>query len=211
MYKEFVERSRNLNSINFLANNIDISKIKLDLKTKTILDVIEKRESFRYFSKDINHLNLDLLEKIVNHGETIIKGLQIENYVEICFIDNNELINRNFQGVYYREDENWVLKTKLDKESISRETLYLQTEMHDASGVFFFEWKVNNIPRENNLGNYRYMNAISGLLGHQLSLKATELELKGTIFAGITLVEYQVEILKSFNDSRLPIFAFSVE
>lgn len=142
MYKEFVERSRNLNSINFLGNNIDISKIKLDLKTKTVLDVIEKRESFRYFSKDISHLNLDLLEKLYDHGEAIIKGLQIENYVEICFIDNNKLINRNFQGVYYREDENWVLKTKLDKESISRETLIYKQKCMMLVGCSFLSGKL---------------------------------------------------------------------
>lgn len=75
MYKEFVERSRNLNFINFLGNNIDILKIKLDLKIKIVLDVIEKREFFRYFSKDISYLNLDLLEKLYDYGEVIIKGL----------------------------------------------------------------------------------------------------------------------------------------
>ena len=55
------------------------------------------------------------------------------------------------------------------------------------------------------------MLSISGLLGHQLSLKAAEMELKGTIFAGLTLIEYLQEIQQSRQIKQLPLFAFAIQ
>ena len=92
---------------------------------------------------------------------------------------------------------------------ITKDSLYIQEEMHNATVVIFFLWNTQNLENFDTVF-YKDILFISGFLGHQLSILATRKETRGTVFAGITLVEF-FGLTKNSLNTQMPVFAFAVE
>ena len=81
--------------------------------------------------------------------------------------------------------------------------------MHYATVVIFFLWDTQNLEKVDTVV-YKDILFMSGFFGHQLSILAAQKETRGTVFAGITLVEFYGLTKYSFN-TQMPVFAFAIE
>jgi hypothetical protein len=182
------------------------------LPLKNLEEIIEKRSSFRLFSKTKNRISRDTLLDFCTYVNFLVETIfhDIQNELSLYIIDNDHIINQSSKGPSIFTFYNGEFEEQSTFLTIQRDSLYLQEEMHDASVVFFFVWDKKNLSQKYPLRFYREINMISGFLGHQLSLKATSLDFRGTIFAGISPVEFSA-ILQKDPYQYLPIFAFAME
>ncbi|MGE7917637.1 hypothetical protein ACQKM9_01660 [Viridibacillus sp. NPDC093762] len=209
MYNQYVIQSRNNYSQSILSPTISSEAWPFPLLKEKFINTLSKRESFRLFDVSKRQLTNNQLNSLATHATQCITQFHLQDLLKVCFIDQAKLLSTE-RAVYIRNQQEWEQKCVLTNSSIE-ESLYLQLEMHRASGVFYFEWDVNRITEFKRLIDYRYMLAMSGLLGHQLSLKATEMELRSTVFAGLTLIEYLEELQHNREMQRLPLFAFAIQ
>ncbi|MFL0584952.1 hypothetical protein ACH0B6_20575 [Solibacillus silvestris] len=209
MYAQYVQQSRNNYGNSILPQKINGEDFPIPFSTNEILDVVENRESFRLFNVEDREVSIEQLNTIVSHLQQCINFFGLTNLVRICFIDHANLFEESISAQRFSEDK-W---TKLRDHIGNKEAdfLYLQKEMHYASGVIYFEWDVNALASRDNLLDYKYVLAISGLLGHQASLVVSKMSLKGTVFAGITLVEFLEEIARDREMNYLPVFAYAIQ
>lgn len=209
MYAQYVQESRNSCHSSILPKTLEQGKFPIMFSTDEILDVVKNRESFRLFNENNRELSIEQLNMIVAHLQQCIDFFRLTNQVSICFVDHANIFDESV-NVHKYDGEQWIkIRDQIGNEN--KEYLYLQKEMHYASGVIYFEWDVKSLSQRENLADYKYMLAISGLLGHQVSLVVSKMALKGTVFAGITLVEFFEEIAKEREMNSLPIFAFAVQ
>lgn len=209
MYGKYVAQSKNNFSKSILSPTISNDEWPFPFEKENFLETLSKRKSYRFFNVNDRQLTKIQLNMLANHVMDCLNHFQLQDLVHVCFIDQSKLFALD-RGVYFKNLEDWEQKCLLTASSVE-ESLFLQKEMHRASGIFYFEWNVEYINSFNRLIDYCYMLSISGLLGHQLSLKASEMELKGTIFAGLTLIEYLQEIQQSRQIKQLPLFAFAIQ
>lgn len=211
MYEQYVRKSRNNFSESILSPTLTSEDWPFPLSKEKFIDTISKRKSFRLFNVKEHQLTIEQLGELATHATQCIEHFNLQHILNVCFIDQANLLSAKERSVYVRLQQGWKKNCKLMSDLNIEETLYLQKEMHQASGVFYFEWDVNLIREFDRLIDYRFMLAISALLGHQLSLKASELKLLGTVFAGLTLIEYLEEIQQSREMNHLPLFAFAIQ
>lgn len=175
--------------------------------------LIKERTSFRMFNRHQNRLSLADITAFCTYIEKQLGTIfrDIKEDVEIYVIDNDALLdNDSGEGSsIYTYHEGVFTQQKLYS-PITRKSLYLQEEMHDASVVFFFVWNKGKLEENYPPRYYREINMISGFLGHQLSLKAAEQNFQGTIFAGLSPVEFSA-ILRKDTDTFIPLFAYAME
>jgi len=209
MYAQYVQESRNNFTNTILPQTLEQEKFPMMLTNDEILEVVKKRESFRLFEVNNRELTVEQLNKIADHLQQCIDFFGLTNIVRLCFIDHANLLGTSVT-VHQYDEAKWI-EIRNEIGTGHDEYLYLQKEMHYASGVFYFEWDLQPVSERDILTDYKYILAISGLLGHQASLVVAHLELKGTVFAGITLVEYLEEIVKERTMNTLPVFAYAVQ
>ena len=172
---------------------------------------ILNRESFRYFDKKASRLSLGDLETFASYFDSLRTGMGISvQALSLHVIDNIGLIHTGSAGsAAYRYADGRFEARKLN-EPIGRESLYIQEEMHDAGAVLFFVWKLSFFERQELRDRYyRELMSLSGFFGHQCSLLAANRGIKGTVFAGLSPVEFY-SVFEDGED-EIPIFAFAIE
>jgi hypothetical protein len=174
---------------------------------------LDERASFRLFSKSVHRISYANLISIGNYLSLLIEENfpAIKTDVSINIIDNDSIIDTttNTQSSIYVFQDN-EFKKQATYLPINGDTLYLQEEMHNSSVVFFFVWNIKSLSKKYESRFYREITMISGFLGHQVSLKAVTEGFRGTMFSGISPVEFTT-ILQKDGSSFLPIFAYAME
>ncbi|HEM3668431.1 TPA: hypothetical protein U1C94_002096 [Streptococcus suis] len=169
---------------------------------------LNSRESFREFSKDATPKSI--LEDLMDYYERFKQNLSLfslsEDDVSFCFVDNKSMISRE-KKIYKIVDKN--IEEIILEHVITEDSLYIQEEMHYATVVIFFLWNTQNLEKVDTVV-YKDILFMSGFFGHQLSILAAQKETRGTVFAGITLVEFYGLTKHSF-DTQMPVFAFAIE
>lgn len=166
-----------------------------------------KRESYRNFTKDTKSkfAKSDLYDFYDKFTELLSILDLNESVVSLAFVDNRGIISGP-KKMYRISDSNFInIETN---KPIDRDSLYIQEEMHDATIVMFFLWDSEVLQVDH--GRYKDVLLTSGFLGHQLHMLATRKNFKGTMFAGLTLVEFYGLTNYDFDD-KIPIFAIALE
>lgn len=192
-----LDKKRLLQSCLFEDNYVNIGERSLN-----------SRESFREFSKNVAPKST--LEDLMDYYEHFKQNLSLfsltEDDVSFCFVDNKSMISRE-KKIYKIINNN--VEEIISESLITKDSLYIQEEMHNATVVIFFLWNTQNLENVDTVF-YKDILFISGFLGHQLSILATRKETRRTVFAGIRLVEFYGLTKNSLN-TQMPVFAFAVE
>ncbi|MGM0122888.1 hypothetical protein IGI37_000254 [Enterococcus sp. AZ194] len=173
---------------------------------------IEKRKSFRNFDSDRDvRSTKDEIQKVFNLLTLLTeKMLKVPQAVEFCIVDNKGIIDNEDQSIYVYKNN--VFQKIETKNSLTRENLYIQEEMHDCDGVFFFLWNLSELP-ETYLASgrfYREIIMMSGLFGQIISEYAEDISWKGTVFAGVMEADWRA-IVSSDYAIKKPIFAYAFQ
>lgn len=172
---------------------------------------IAARESFRYFDRNQAHLTLADLQQFASYFDKLRTGMDIsEEALSLHVIDNAGVVDPASEASVAYRYGGGNFQARALNEPIGRESLYIQEEMHDAGAVLFFVWKLNFFKEQEMRDRYyRDLMILSGFFGHQCSLLASNRGIKGTVFAGLSPIEFY----SVFQDSEdeIPIFAFAIE
>lgn len=170
-------------------------------------DSLNRRESYRNFDKDIKTklTRSDLYDFYKRFTELLYIFNLNESIVSLALIDNKGIISE--QTKMYRILDSDFIEIETNG-PINRDSLYIQEEMHDAGVVMFFLWESEILQED--YCRYKDVLLMSGLLGHQIQILGTQKDIKGTMFAGVTLVEFYGVTNYNF-DSKIPIFAVALE
>ncbi|MGU7946671.1 hypothetical protein ACS60E_03170 [Streptococcus suis] len=168
---------------------------------------LNKRESYRDFKidKKTKLTKSDLYDFYRRFTELLYILNLDESIVSLCLIDNKGVISK--QKKMYKVLESDFVEIETNG-PINRDSLYIQEEMHDAGVVIFFLWESKILQED--YCRYKDVLLMSGFLGHQIQILATKKDIKGTMFAGVTLVEFYGVTDYDF-DSKIPIFAVALE
>jgi len=172
---------------------------------------IAARESFRYFNRDAAHLTLEDLHEFASYFDKLRVGMDIsEEALSLHVIDNAGLVDPSSDAPNAYRYSGGTFRARALNEPIGRESLYIQEEMHDAGAVLFFVWKLSFFEgKEMRDRYYRDLMILSGFFGHQCSLLASNRGIKGTVFAGLSPIEFYSMFQNS--EDEIPIFAFAIE
>lgn len=174
---------------------------------------IKKRKSFRYFDLNRYISSKEEIITIVNFLQDIVQRIfKVPNSIELCFVDNKGIFGFEKPSILVFENEKGEFR-KIDIDSnIDRDNLYIQEEMHDADGVFFFLWDLIQLPTEytNNGRFYKEIIMMSGFLGQIISEFAEKVSWKGTLFAGVMESDWKSLVPDEFV-SKKPIFAYAFQ
>lgn len=172
---------------------------------------IAARSSFRYFDRNAAHLTLDDLHQFASYFDKLRAGMDIsEEALALHVIDNVGAVDPSSEGPAAYRYDGGTFRARILNEPIGRESLYIQEEMHDAGAVLFFVWKLNFFKgKEMRDRYYRDLMILSGFFGHQCSLLASNRGIKGTVFAGLSPIEFY-SVFQGSED-EIPIFAFAIE
>lgn len=204
---DFTQKKKNSRSF---LEGFRLNATEMDTAFPFNRSTVEKRVSFRLYSREKKDTLQNDLIKFAKHFEIVCRIAGIpKGLLRLCVLDNFGAIEGNKEPEIYGwdvENEKYVPITHSKR--ITRQTLFIQDEMHDASVVFFYLWNIEQLS-EYQPCFYKDVISISGLLGYQFNLLATKLSYRGTMFAGITLVEYE----SVFDDygKNMPVYAFAME
>lgn len=174
---------------------------------------IENRQSFRLFdsgqniiaNKDEIRQLFELLTQLIN------KIFRAPQAIELAIVDNKGIIDSNTEPtIYIFENRNF--KKVETRDSLTRENLFIQEEMHDCDGVIFFLWNLAELPKKNLESGrfYKEIIMMSGLLGQIISEYAEVVSWKGTMFAGVMEADWRAIVSEKYSNKK-PIFAYGFQ